>query len=205
MWVVQLNRLASWRRASVLAAALVERGDEVGHRWASVRGGGQREIAQPTVAPDHGVGAELMDVLGGLAQAPPAPHQSDVHPQRAERPDLTAAAALGAEQSVHLAVDVGDDGERNVEMLAVGRESPRRGEGDDDDVGVTEMADVFAHGEHVFLARQSSQVAVQHQYQWTLTLFGGAPRLPGVVDEFHVGQSVADAKGHGGDHGMPPV
>ena len=51
-------------------------------------------------------------------------------------------------------------------MGAVGDE-PRwvAGEGDDDRESVTELVEVVAHGDHVFLTRQSSQVAMQHEHQ----------------------------------------
>ncbi|MGE0307640.1 MAG: hypothetical protein AB7Q27_17980, partial [Acidimicrobiia bacterium] len=65
-----------------------------------------------------------------------------------------------------------------------------------DDGGVTELVEVVAHGDHVFLAGQSSKVAVQHEYQRTSVLVGGAPDLAGVIDEFDVRERVADAEGH---------
>ena len=50
-------------------------------------------------------------------------------------------------------------------MGAVVRKPLRRRERDDDDGGVTELGEVIAHGDHVFLAGQSSQVPVEYQHQ----------------------------------------
>lgn len=122
--------------------------------------------------------------------------QTCVHAQCAEGPDLAVAAAFGAEQVVEAAVDVGDDRERNREVVAVSSESFWRGEGDNDDGGVTELVEVVAHGDHVFLTGQSSKVSVQHQYERASALVGGAPDLSGVIDEFEFGERVADAECH---------
>lgn len=46
-------------------------------------------------------------------------------------------------------------------------QTSRVGERHDDDHGVTEPVEVLAHGEHVFLAGQSSEMAVQHQHHRT--------------------------------------
>lgn len=68
--------------------------------------------------------------------------------------DLPQRTATGIEQAVQDPVDIGDDGEADVEVGAVGGE-PRRvvGEGDHDREGVTELVEVIAHGEHMLLAR----------------------------------------------------
>jgi len=39
----------------------------------------------------------------------------------------------------------------------------------------------------VFLARQSSKVAVQHQHERSPAMVGRAPPLAGVIDELEVG------------------
>jgi hypothetical protein len=101
-----------------------------------------------------------------------------------------------AEQVVQAAVDVGDDGERNGEVVAVTSESFGRGEGDDDDGCVTELVEVIAHGDHVFLAGQSSKVAMEHQYERASAVITVAPYLAGVIDEFEVREWVADAECH---------
>jgi hypothetical protein len=126
----------------------------------------------------------------------PSQEQTCVHAQCAERPDLPVAAVFCAEQVVQAAVDVGDDGERNGKVVAVGSEPFGRGEGDDDDVCVTELVEVIAHGDHVFLAGQSSKVTVQHQYEWASAVIIGAPDLAGVIGEFEVREWVSDAECH---------
>ena len=70
------------------------------------------------------------------------------------------------------------------------------GEGDDGNPGVTELVEVIAHGDHVFLAGQSSQVPVQDQHQWSSSQLGRAPRPTVVVDKLDVGERVADVEGH---------
>jgi hypothetical protein len=72
-------------------------------------------------------------------------------------------------------------------VFAVRRQPVGCGEGDDDDGGVTELGAVIAHGDHVFLARQSSKVAVQHQHERSPAMVGRAPPLAGVIDELEVG------------------
>jgi len=174
----------------------VQGGDQIRHWRSGVGRRREREVAKSSVASDDCVGTELVDVLGGLAEMAPSSEQTCVHPQGAERPDLAIAPSLGAEQSVQAAVDVGDDGEGNCEVVAVGGESFGRGEGDDDDGCVTELVEMVAHGDHVFLAWQSSKVTVQHQYEWVAAMIFGVPDLAGVIDEFEVGERVADAEGH---------
>ena len=85
--------------------------------------------------------------------------------------------ASGTEQPIEDPVDVGDDREVDVEVGAVGGE-PRRvvGEGDDDRERVTELVEVVAHGDHVLLARQSSEVAVQHEQERSATVVAEAER-----------------------------
>lgn len=147
-----------------------------------------------------------MDVVAGRsAQSPTATQQAGVHPQGAERPHLAVGAPFGAEQGVQRAVDIGHYVERQVEMGPVGGEPFGRGKGDDSDASITELGEAIAHGDHVLLARQSSEMAVEHQHQRTTLLVGRSPRPTGVVDEFQIGgQWVAGAKrsllGHGHLH-----
>lgn len=149
------------------------------------------------MAADDGVGAELVDVLGGPMQPSAGADQSCVHPDGAQRPDLAVRAALGAEQFVEDSVGVSDDIKGESKVSPVGGQSFGGGEGDDGDPGVTELVEVVAHGDHVFLARQSSQVPVQDQHKWSATHLGCAPRPTLMVDEFDVGKRVADVEGHG--------
>ena len=59
-----------------------------------------------------------------------------------------------------------------------------------------ELVEVIAHGDHVFLAGQSSQVPVQYQHEWPAAHLGGAPRPTLVIDEFHVRERVTDVEAH---------
>ena len=122
--------------------------------------------------------------------------QACVHAQHAQGPDLAVAAAFGTEQLVQAAVDVGDDGERNREVVAVSYQSFRRCEGNNDNSGVTELVEVVAHGDHVFLTRQSSKVSMEYQYQRASALIGGAPDLPGVIERSTPRLSARHSQGH---------
>ncbi len=70
------------------------------------------------------------------------------------------------------------------------------GERHDDEQCVTELVEVIAHGDHVFLAGQSSEVAVEHQHERSTSVVAEAPGVPFVIDEGDVGEQVALA-----DHG----
>jgi len=48
----------------------------------------------------------------------------------------------------------------------------------------------------VFLTWQSSKVTVQHQNERLAEMITGAPELAGVINEFEVGEQVADAERH---------
>ena len=95
----------------------------------------------------------------------PGSQEPGVHPDGAGGPHLAVAAPFGAEQSVERPVSVGDHFEGKMEVLTVRGEAFGGGEGDDGDPGVTELVEVIAHGDHVFLAGQSSKVPVQDQHE----------------------------------------
>ncbi len=81
-------------------------------------------------------------------------------------------------------------------MVAVGSESFWRGEGDDGDCCVTELLEVIAHGDHMFLTWQSSKVTMQHQNERAAAMIAGAPKLASVIDQFEVWHRVADSERH---------
>lgn len=81
-------------------------------------------------------------------------------------------------------------------MVSVGGEPFWCGEGNHDDGGITKPVEVIAHGDHVFLARQSSEVSVQDQHKRMSALVESAPGLSSMVNKFNVGKLVADAQGH---------
>ena len=62
------------------------------------------------------------------------------------------------------------------------------GEGDHDGECIAELLEVIAHGDHVFLTRQSSEMPVQHQQQRCAVVVAETPRLPVVIDERDIGQ-----------------
>lgn len=109
---------------------------------------------------------------------------------------MTVGASHGAEQSVQDSINVRHDVEGESKVLSVCSETFRGGEGDDGDPGVTELVEVIAHGDHVFLAGQSSEVPVQDQHQWPPSHLGRPPRLTLVIDELEVGENVTDLEAH---------
>lgn len=178
----------------------VECRDQFADRWPRVRCRWQGEVAKVAGAPDDGVGAELTYVLGRPLEPTAGSKEPRVHPDGARRPHLAIGASFGAEQSIERPVGVGDDVERELEVLTVCGEAFGGREGDDGNPGVTELVEVIAHGDHVFLAGQSSQVPVQDQHKRPAAHLGGTPRCTLVIDEFDVGEQVADVNGPGGVH-----
>ena len=174
----------------------VERCDQVADRWPRVRCRWEGEVAKVAVAADDGVGAELSDVLGRSTKSAPAADELCIHADGARRPHLPVGASFGAEQSVDRPVGVGDDVEGEVEVLTVGGEAFACGEGDDADLGVTELVEVIAHGDHVLLARQSSKLPVQDQHVGPAAHLRGMPRPTLVIDELDVREPVTDVEAH---------
>ena len=70
------------------------------------------------------------------------------------------------------------------------------GEGDDDDLGATESFEVLAHGKHVLLAGQSSEMSVENEYDHPTPVLAEAPGLAAVVDEVDIGHVVAHPQRH---------
>ena len=92
---------------------------------------------------------------------------------------------------VQVAFRIGQYRERNIEVGSVGVElGGVVGERHHDREGVTESVDVIAHGDHVLLARQSSEVTMQYQQQWPTAMIAEPPRAAVVVDEGEVGEQL---------------
>ena len=81
-------------------------------------------------------------------------------------------------------------------MVAVRGETINTSKGDNGDRGITKTVEMIAHGDHVFLARQSSEMTVQDQHQRSPPHLARLPRPTVVVDEFDVRQRLAHAQGH---------
>lgn len=81
-------------------------------------------------------------------------------------------------------------------MRPVSGETIGGGEGDDCDPCVSEVVEMIAHGDHVFLAGQSSEMPVQDQHDRPTPHLGSAPRPSIVVDELDVRERVTDGEGH---------
>lgn len=99
-----------------------------------------------------------------------------------------APSPAGTEEVVQLTADVGENRHVEVEVLAVGGETIRiSGKCDDDGEDVGLAVEVGAHGAHVFLAGQSSKVAVQHHDEELIAMIAEPPRRSLVIDECAVG------------------
>ena len=101
-----------------------------------------------------------------------------------------------AEQFVEDTVGVTEDIEREAKVGPVCGQAVGGGEGDDGNSCVTEPVEVIAHGDHVFLAGQSSEMPVQDEHDWSAARLGGSPRSTIVVDELDIGERVTDDEGH---------
>ena len=130
-----------------------------------------------------------------------AAQQPGVHRNRAGGPHLADRAAARTEELVQDAVDVGEHREPDFHVVAEGGEPPSIvGERDDDGECVAHLSEVIAHGDHVFLAGQSSQVAVQDQHDRPTAMVLETPRVPFVIDEADRRNQIALADHVQGDH-----
>jgi hypothetical protein len=138
-------------------------GRNLGDRWSRIWARRQPQPMQPSFSVHERVGAELSCVAEWLAQSVAISHETDVHRNRPARPDLSERSSTRPEQPVQLAVDVGEQWEIDAEMFGEGSQ-PRWvvGESDDHRLGIPQIVDVLAHGTHVLLARQSSEMPVQN-------------------------------------------
>jgi len=174
----------------------VERSDQFVDRWPRVRCGWERQVAKRAASADDGVGAERVDVLGRPTESATGADKSHVHPDRSRRPHLTERSSSYSQQFVQDPISVSDDVEREPKARPVGGQTLGGRERDDRDPGVTELVEVIAHGDHVFLTGQSSEVPVQDQDEWSATHRGGAPRPTRMIGELEVGERLTEGEGH---------
>lgn len=80
-----------------LVRSLVERGEKFADRWPDIWCRRERQVPERAVAADDGVGAELVDVLGGPMEPSTGADESEIHPDRARRPDLAVRSTLCTE------------------------------------------------------------------------------------------------------------
>lgn len=147
---------------------------------------------QSSLAVDDGIGAELTGVFGKAPKLSAASHQAYVHGERAGRPHITNRATSGAEQVVQLSLTVGQQGKRQIEVFAVGRQLCRVvSERDHDRKRIAELIEVIAHDDHVFLAWQSSQVTMQDQQQRSAAMILEPPWRTFMIDEGDFGEEFA--------------
>ncbi|MEO5723008.1 MAG: hypothetical protein ABIR12_01520 [Ilumatobacteraceae bacterium] len=77
---------------------------------------------------------------------------------------MTDGASFRAEQAVEDSVDVGNNVKGNFKVKPICGEAFGGRECDHGYPCVTELVEVIAHGDHVFLARQSSEVTVEDEH-----------------------------------------
>jgi phosphatidylglycerophosphate synthase len=75
-------------------------------------------------------------------------------------------------------------------VLAIRRQTFWRRKGDHGHDGIAELSDLIAHGEHMFLARQSSEVAMQNQHHRSPAMVLDSPLLAVVVNQGNVWKQV---------------
>jgi hypothetical protein len=145
-----------------------------------------------------------VDVLCRPGRTAPCDEESGVEADRAQRPDLPVRSPLCTDKAVEDAVYVGQDCEWHREVITVGAESFGGCERHDGNGCVTELCEVVAHGDHVFLARQSSEVSVKDQHQRPPELIDRAPCGPVLVDKFDGWEWVSDMECLSGGHRADP-
>lgn len=118
-------------------------------------------VRNATIGVDHEVAAELTGVLGGAMQSPARSHEPRVHAEGPDAVDAPPRTAPEIECSIEDPIRVGQDGERKREAIVILTEAFASGEGDHHHVGGPELVEVIAHGDHVFLAGQSGEMAVE--------------------------------------------
>ena len=126
--------------------------------------------------------------------------QSAVGANRAHRPDLPVSATFSPNRSVQGSIGVRQDREGEIEKAAVGGEPGRVAEGDYGNCGVPEKVDVVADRDHVFLARKSSKVSVQHKHKWAAPMVADEPRSAVGVEEFYIRKKVTNGEWSGRVH-----
>lgn len=164
-------------------------------------------------AVDHHVGAELTGVLVTALQPASRPEQPRIHRECARRPDPTERTTRCAERSVHRPIGV--DEHRHIDLVEAEMAAVRSGghdtagERDDRDVGVGEPVVVVAHGGHVFLTGQSSEMAVQHEHHGATAVLRHMPGCSVVIDEHEIGDGITHtdhvrpARARWAVHGFP--
>jgi hypothetical protein len=157
----------------------------IGCRW-------QPDTVKTAVAIDHGVGTELARVLGGAAQSPSTANQLRVHRERPRRPHPPERPSPCSEHPVDHPVDIGQHRKVEPEMGSIRRETRRGvGKGDHNRKSMSEFAAVITHGDHVLLAGQSSEMAVQDEHQRTAAMITQAERQAVVIDEDDLWEHIA--------------
>lgn len=89
---------------------------------------------------------------------------------------------------------VRQDGKGDCEVGAVCGEPVGFGEGHHSDSCITEMGEMVAHGDHMFLAGQSSEVAVEDQDDRSASVLGQRPGAAVLIDEIHIWHGLANTQ-----------
>lgn len=148
---------------------------------------------------DHEVTTELQGVLGGAPEAgqtaatsdldivskhPPAPHPANRTPSEAEGP-------VGASVVVH------EDRERKIVDYLVVDQLSWSGEGDEDHFGgVAQLGEAIAHGDRMYRARESMDVAVEYQHHGAAAMVVQVPDVADRVGKAHVRCGRSDHRSH---------
>jgi hypothetical protein len=168
----------------------VEFGEKLRHGRTMVRPIGEPDANEPSVRTDDGVRTELACVFVDHAEPTSLAEEAGVHAQRSDRPDVVPLATCCAEEVVQLTLRIGDQGDscrRELQMVGGGTDALRVVcEADDDRLCLAEPVEVVAHGDHVFLAGQSSEMAVEDQDDGSAEQGVEMPGRSMAVDQLHI-------------------
>ena len=114
--------------------------------------------------------------MAGSAKTTPLGDQLDVQPECAEVPNLSNRTSAEVETAIEDPLGVAEQRERNVEPGVVGGGFLLLDKGDYRYLASPEFVYTIAHGDQVFLARQSHEVAVKNQQDLPAAVIGQAPR-----------------------------
>lgn len=135
---------------------------------------------------DDEVTTKLACVFGRAPQFSPLPQQACVKEQGTRVVHVAERGSTQLELAVDGSIGVGEQGKWQVEVVAVVRQALRACEGHGGDVSVAEAVDLIAHGDQVFLAGQSHQVAMEDQHHGLTAMIGQRPGASFVVERREV-------------------
>lgn len=134
-----------------------------------------KRIHDAAVAAEDEVASELEGVLGRPLESPALAQEPRVRPPHLRSPDLPHRPSTESVGAVGGSLLVDEQGERREPVALILGDVLGRAERDDDHFRITELVEAVAHGDRVFLAGQSGEVAVEDQHDWPSFMIGQPP------------------------------